>query len=104
MTADQTRWIARLMPALRGDIEDVLRLPFSLDVWQRQGTMLTVVATEATLAELERRHLAIVTRLRPVSEYQDSVIRRCNSTEPHVKGAENSPDKDPRDESHESDC
>jgi len=64
-----TRWVARLRALPGRTIEALLHLPLGLDVWQRQESMLVVAASETQLAEIERRRLAQVERIAPVTEY-----------------------------------
>ena len=70
MADSQTRWIARLTPTTGHRIDEVLRMPLSLDVWERGDNVIVVVATETQLSELERRQLVHVERLRTVSQYE----------------------------------
>jgi hypothetical protein len=69
MADSQTRWIARLTPTTGHRIDEVLRIPLALDVWERGDNALVVVASETQLSELERRRLVHVDRLRTVLEY-----------------------------------
>lgn len=69
MTDDGTRWIARLAPSAGTTVDDVLGLPLGLDVWERHADSLVVAATEAQLAEIERRRLAAVERIETVAEF-----------------------------------
>lgn len=69
MNGEQNRWIARLTPTPSTSIDALLRLPLSLDVWERPDDVLVVAATEAQLTDLERRHLAHVERLSTVDEF-----------------------------------
>ena len=69
MAAAETKWVVRLYPPAGQDVETLLKLPFSLDVWQRDEGALIVAASEATLNELERRKLARVDRLSTVADY-----------------------------------
>ena len=69
MAAAETKWVVRLYPPVGQDVETLLKLPFSLDVWQRDEGALIVAASEATLNELERRKLARVDRLSTVADY-----------------------------------
>jgi hypothetical protein len=68
--AAETKWVVRLHPPAGHDVDTLLKLPFSLDVWQRDANALVVAASEATLNELERRKLARVDRISTVAEYQ----------------------------------
>jgi hypothetical protein len=57
------RRIARLTPRSTGSVDVLLGMSLGLDVWERHDDGLIVAASEAQLAELERRHLAWVERL-----------------------------------------
>jgi hypothetical protein len=70
MSVKETRWVARLSPMPNSSVDAVLGMPLGLDVWERHADMLVVAATEAQLAELERRRLARVERLSTVTEFQ----------------------------------
>jgi hypothetical protein len=65
------RWVVRLTPTPDSDIEDLLRMPLGLDVWERKRDpdVLVVAANESQLSELERRRLASVERLCTVEEF-----------------------------------
>ena len=77
MAAAETKWVVRLHPPPGHDVDSLLKLPFSLDVWQRDASALVVAASEATLNELERRKLARVDRISTVADYQ----RRAEETD-----------------------
>ena len=64
-------WVVRLRPMPDSDIEQLLRMPLGLDVWERKRDpdMLVVAATEGQIRELERRGLASVERLYTVEEF-----------------------------------
>lgn len=70
----EDRWVARVTPATTADV--LLAMPLGLDVWERDGEVLVVAASEAQLSELERRRLAQVTRLSTVEEFQRRSGRR----------------------------
>ena len=70
MTGRSDRWVARLTPTEGTSIDDLLRMPLGLDVWQRDQDGLVVAATSAQLDELERRRLARVERHRTVAEFE----------------------------------
>lgn len=72
----ETKWVVRLYPPPGSDVDSLLKLPFSLDVWQRDAGALVVAASEATLAELERRKLARVDRISTVADF----LRRSDET------------------------
>jgi hypothetical protein len=67
--ASDTRWVARLHPPAGGTVDALLRLPYALDVWQREATSLVVAASETTLSEIERRRLARVDRISPTADF-----------------------------------
>jgi hypothetical protein len=69
MTADEPRWIARLNPSPGGSVDDLLRLPLGLDVWERHPHQLVVAATDDQLREIERRRLARVDRVETVAAF-----------------------------------
>jgi hypothetical protein len=79
MRDKQIRWVARLKPLPSSSIEAVLAMPLGLDVWERHADGLVVVASEAQLAELERRRLVQVERLATVTEFLAEAQRRANS-------------------------
>jgi hypothetical protein len=74
--AAETKWVVRLHPPPGHDVDSLLKLPFSLDVWQRDAGALVVAASEATLDELERRKLARVDRISTVTDF----LRRSDET------------------------
>lgn len=80
MATDKTRWIARLTPITGRSVNDLLRVPLPMDVWEREEDALLVAASETQLSELERRHLARVDRLSTVSEYEERARRRSRSS------------------------
>lgn len=63
------RWVARVTPRPGTTIDDLLGLNLGLDVWERRDTSIVVAATEAVLAELERRRMGHVERVSTVSDY-----------------------------------
>lgn len=69
MGASGALWVARLRPPAGRSVNDLLKLPLSLDVWQREEDALVAVASEHTLRELERRRLAHVERISTREEY-----------------------------------
>jgi hypothetical protein len=77
MAADEVRWVVRLTPRAGQQVRDLLAIPLSLDVWQREDDALVAVAPEATLRELERRKLAGVERLCTTAEYEEQARRRA---------------------------
>ena len=70
MAGATVRWVVRLTPTADRTVEDLLRVPLSLDVWQRDAGTLVAAASEATIAELERRRIAKVERLRIISDLE----------------------------------
>ena len=79
MTADETRWIARLDLSMGSSVDDLLRLSLGLDVWERHPHQLIVAATEDHLREIERRRLARVDRVETVTAF---LSRQQPRTEP----------------------
>jgi hypothetical protein len=79
MAKNETRWIARLSPIPGKSIDDLLRAPLALDVWERHKDALVVQASEKQLTELERRRLAHVERLSTASAYEVRARRRSKS-------------------------
>lgn len=67
---DEDVTIARLRPAPDVGVDGLLALSLGLDVWERGRDHLLVAATEAQLAELERRRLATVERLGTRAQYE----------------------------------
>lgn len=65
------RWVVRLTPLAGRTVDDLLKVPLSLDVWQREADALVAVASEQTIAELERRRLAGVERLRTIADVEN---------------------------------
>jgi hypothetical protein len=49
-------------------LAELLAIPLGLDVWERRADELVVAASEAALAEVERRRLARVDRMSTVTE------------------------------------
>ena len=68
-------WIVRLHPATGRSVDDLLRLPLSLDVWQRDPASLVVAVTEQTIGEIERRNLARVERISRAADYVRAASR-----------------------------
>ncbi len=67
------RWVVRLTPGAGRTVDDLLKVPLSLDVWQREADALVAVASEQTIAELERRRIAGVERLRTIVDVEREV-------------------------------
>ena len=61
------RWLVRLTPVV-GTVDDLLKVPLSLDVWEREAGAVVATASEQTITELERRRIAGVERLRMVTD------------------------------------
>jgi hypothetical protein len=76
IVGSDTSWIVRLRPTSGHSIDDLLKLPVALDIWQREPDALIVAVTEITLHELERRRLAHVERLRTTADYIRSAIHQ----------------------------
>jgi hypothetical protein len=70
MAADEVRWLVRLTPRPGQTIADLLQIPLSLDVWQREQDALVAAVPAMVLRELERRRLAGVERLGTTAEYE----------------------------------
>ena len=67
------RWLVRLTPLAGRTVDDLLKVPLSLDVWQREADALVAAASEQTIAELERRRIAGVERLRTIADLESGV-------------------------------
>jgi hypothetical protein len=76
MGTHDTQWVVRLAPLAGGSVHDLLRLPLSMDVWERNDQSLVVVLGETQLAEITRRSLAHVERLYTVAEYERRARQR----------------------------
>ncbi len=66
---ETVRWLVRLTPVV-GTVDDLLKVPLSLDVWEREADALVAVASEQTITELERRRIAGVERLRTITDLE----------------------------------
>jgi hypothetical protein len=75
MAADEVRWVVRLTPPPGQTVADLLRIPLSLDVWQREQDALVAAVPATALRELERRRLAGVERLGTTAEYEERAGR-----------------------------
>ena len=64
------RWLVRLTPVAGRTVDDLLKVPLSLDVWEREADAVVAVALEQTIAELERRRIAGVERLRTIADLE----------------------------------
>ena len=69
MPQKRDRWVARIKPLASVSVDELLHVPLSMDVWEREADSLLVAADDGQLAELERRRLADVHRLYTVSDY-----------------------------------
>jgi hypothetical protein len=67
------RWVVRLTPLAGRTVDDLLKIPLSIDVWQREANALVAAAPEHTIAELERRRIAGVERLRAIADLESGV-------------------------------
>jgi hypothetical protein len=88
------QWIARLKPMAGTGINELLRVPLSLDVWERKGEVLVVAAEEEQLAELERRRLAQVERICTVADYKTKAQPLPESDERDIDKPENTCEPD----------
>ena len=64
------RWLVRLTPVVGRTVDDLLKVPLSLDVWEREADAVVAAASEQTIAELERRRIAGVERLRTIADLE----------------------------------
>jgi hypothetical protein len=62
------RWVVRITPTADWTVDDLLKVPLSLDIWEREAGALVAAVPEQTIAELQRRRIAEVERLRAVSD------------------------------------
>ena len=69
------RWLVRLTPAAGRTVDDLLKVPLSLDVWEREADAVVAAASEETIAELERRRIAGVERLRTIADLESGSDR-----------------------------
>jgi hypothetical protein len=53
-------------------VDDLLKVPLSLDVWEREADAVVAAASEQTIAELERRRIAGVERLRTITHLESA--------------------------------
>jgi hypothetical protein len=70
MAGATVHWVVRLTPMAGRTVDDLLRVPLSLDVWQRDAGALVAAASEQTIAEIERRRIAEVVRLRTIADVE----------------------------------
>ncbi len=77
------RWVVRLTPIAGRTVDDLLKVPLSLDVWERQAGAIVAAVSEHTIIELERRRIAGVERLRPIADLESGAPsgRRDGQTE-----------------------
>ncbi|MCA1439905.1 hypothetical protein I6F07_06630 [Ensifer sp. IC4062] len=66
------RWLVRLTPVAGRTVNDLLKVPLSLDVWERDADAVVAAASERTIVELERRRIAGVERLRPIAALESA--------------------------------
>ena len=64
------RWLVRLTPVTGRTVDDLLKVPLSLDVWEREAEAIVAAASEETITELERRRIAGVERLRTIADLE----------------------------------
>ena len=64
------RWLVRLTPVSGRTVDDLLKVPLSLDVWEREADAVVAAASEQTITELERRRIAGVERLRTIADLE----------------------------------
>ena len=69
------RWLVRLTPVAGQTVDDLLKVPLSLDVWEREADAVVAAASEQTIAELERRRIAGVERLRTIADLEGGAPR-----------------------------
>jgi hypothetical protein len=74
-------WIARVRPAAGISVAALLDMSLGLDVWERRSSSLVVAAPESRLAELERRHLAVVDRWATRADYEAGMRNRSATEE-----------------------
>jgi hypothetical protein len=70
MAGATVRWVVRLTPTAGRTVDDLLKAPLSLDVWQRDADALVAAASERTIAEVERRRIAEVQRIRTIADLE----------------------------------
>lgn len=70
------RWLVRITPVVGRTVDDLLKLPLSLDVWEREASAVVAAASEQTIAEIERRHVAGVERLRTIADLESGAPDR----------------------------
>ena len=70
MAGATVRWVVRLTPMAGSTVDELLTVPLSLDVWQREAGALVAAVSEPTIAEIERRRIAKVERLRTIADVE----------------------------------
>jgi len=65
------RWVARIVPVDR-TVNEFLRRPYGLDIWERQPDALIAAAESTVLDEIERQGLARVERISTLRDYVGS--------------------------------
>jgi hypothetical protein len=55
-----------------------LKVPLSLDVWEREAEAVVAAASEQTIAELERQRIARVERLRTIADLESGASDRLD--------------------------
>jgi hypothetical protein len=64
------RWLVRLTPVPGRTVDDLLKVPLSLDVWEREAGAVVAAVSEQTIAQLESRRIAGVERLRTIADLE----------------------------------
>ncbi|RVP05494.1 hypothetical protein CN083_22890 [Sinorhizobium meliloti] len=77
----RVRWLVRLTPVAGRTVNDLLKVPLSLDVWEREADAVVAAASERTIVELERRRIAGVERLRPIAALESDAPSSDRSDE-----------------------
>ena len=65
---DSERWVARIVPLDR-TVNEFLRQPHGLDIWERQPGALIAAAESTVLDEVEHQGLARVERISTLRDY-----------------------------------
>ncbi|AGA08994.1 hypothetical protein CN151_11480 [Sinorhizobium meliloti] len=77
----RVRWLVRLTPVAGRTVNDLLKVPLSLDVWEREADAVVAAASERAIVELERRRIAGVERLRPIAALESDALNSDRSDE-----------------------
>jgi hypothetical protein len=85
MAEDEIRWVVRLRPVSGQEIQDLLELPLSIDIWQRNADGLVAVVSSGALQELERRRLANVEKVCTTAEYLEWADKHAGDGQPGRK-------------------